>query len=183
MRGQKKCIGCGHVTGPRAFSCPSCGKPFIIKGKEATPEQIAQAKLAKVPTKEREDGETEDEVLLESSDYFNIVKPTAREIVNQGPMVHVWESKDGKYRLRWSKEFMGISIEHIHGRPYTLLKNETSKNGDVVLSLVRRFKGMQGALKAYVKILNGIPLDKPKEDRKVKQKKKLKRILNNINKE
>lgn len=183
MRGQKICAHCGAKTGPRAFSCPSCNKPFMIKGKEATPEQIAQAKLAKIPTKEREDGEAvEDEIFLESSDYFNIVKPTERELSNQGVQVHVWESKDGRYRLRWSKEFMGVSIENLHGRPYCLLKHIRAVDGLPALEMVRRFKGMQGALKTYVKILNGIPIERPKEDVRKKQTKKMKRILKGINK-
>jgi hypothetical protein len=185
-RGSKTCKHCGHVCGPRAFFCTNtaCGKPFVVKGVESTEELRVKLQLAKVPVREREDGESvEDEVLLESSDYFVPVKPTYREITNQGPKVHVWESKDGKYRLRWSKEFMGVSIENIHGRPYILLKNGLSPDGQTTLSIVRRFKGMQGVLKTYVKILNGIPIDKPKEDSRIKRKKKMKRILKGLNNE
>lgn len=184
-RGSKTCKHCGHVCGPRAFFCTNaaCGKPFVVKGVESSEELRVKLQLAKVPVKEREDGETvEDEVLLEREDYFDIVQPTHRELVNQGPKVHTWLSKDGKYRLRWSKEFMGIPIEEIHGRPYCLLKNGVTHDGNECLLLIRRFKSMQGALKAYVKILNGIPLERPKEDARKKQTKKMKRILKGINK-
>lgn len=182
-RGSKTCPHCSHVCGPRAFFCTNtaCGKPFVIKGVVSTEEKRVELQLAKIPVKEREDDD--EEVFLESSDFFNIVKPTHREFQNQGPNVHTWVSKDGKYRLRWSKEFMGISIEHIHGRPYALLKNGVAHDGTDTLQLIRRFKGMQGALKAFMKVQAGIPLEKPKEDAKVRQKKKLKRILKGIKRE
>lgn len=182
-RGIKICKKCGRNSGPRSFFCvhADCGHPFVVKGVESTEELRMKLKLAKIPVREREDGE-EEEVFLDSEDYFVSVKPTARELVNQGLNVHTWVSKDGKYRLRWSKEFMGVPIEEIHGRPYCLLKNGITHDGQDCLHLIRRFKGVQGALKAYVKILNGIPLERPKEDVRKKQTKKMKRILKGINK-
>ena len=77
---------------------------------------------------------------------------------------------------------MGVTNEEIHGRPYCLLKNGVTHDGRDCLLLVRRFKGMQGALKTYVKILNGISIERPKEDVRKKQSKKMKRILKGINK-
>lgn len=176
-RGSKQC-SCGQVTGPRAFSCPACGKAFVIKGQEVSAEKILERKLSKQPNADKEAGDSEDE-LLEVSDYFVVASPTERELRNQGPQVRVWESKDGKYRLRWSKEFMGISIEHLHGRQYVLLRNRFDANQNPILEMVRRFKSMQGSLKGYIKVINGIPFEK-QEDKRVKQKKKLKRILKGI---
>lgn len=178
-RGNKVCNKCGGNNGPRAFACKHCQAPFIIKGEEVTAEKILERKLAQLPTGDKDAGEDEEEI-FEVSDYFSAVQPTPRELYNQGPKVRVWESKDGKYRLRWSKEFMGVSIEHLHGRMYTLLKYGTDYNTDTTLQLVRRFKSMQGSIKGYIKVINGIPFDKPAEDKKIKQKKKLRRILKGI---
>lgn len=181
-RGNKKCPTCQADNGPRAFSCKACKAPFVLRGVLTSQEKIAEVEARKNPIVKNEDGEFEEEI-LESLDYFDVVKPTHIELRNQGSKVHCWESRDKKYRLRWSREFMGVSIEHLHGRPYCLLRNGLDKGSRPTLSLVHRFKSMQGALKGYVKILNGIPLGKPKEDIKVKNKKRLKRQLKKINKE
>lgn len=177
-RGQKACTKCGKMTGPRAWYCSGCNHPFVIKGQEVPAEKILERKLAKQPSIDKEASEAE-ELFYEVTDYFVPVQPSQRELQNQGPQVRVWESKDGKYRLRWSKEFMGVSIEHLHGRQYTLLKNKVAPDLSPALELIRRFKTMQGAIKGYIMVINGIPFQKP-EDKKVKQKKKLKRILKGI---
>ncbi len=43
-KGSKTCKKCNHTCGPRAYECPSCGEPFMIKGKQPVAKTAPKAK-------------------------------------------------------------------------------------------------------------------------------------------
>jgi hypothetical protein len=155
-RGSKNCV-CGTANGPRSFSCKSCGKPFVIKGVEATAEQIAEAKLRKAilaGESVKVDPEQEEEY-LDWRIYFDEAEPTQSEIKTGGETVECYLSKDRKFRIRFSEYFMGVSLTKLHNKWYTLLVRNDNMNSSVVWDLVKRFNSMNSLLHFYRDILNG----------------------------
>ena len=159
-RGSKLCKSCGATNGPRAFICSSCNKPFEIKGKAVTAEKIEEAKNRRagvpVSTPSRDPDTDENGFHYELTDFFVRVPPTPTELKNNGKNVTCWMSKDNKFRLRMSKEFMGVDITHLHDKPYVLLKRDDQRGSQVVWQLVRRFSRWTAATKYYHDVTSGI---------------------------
>jgi len=145
VRGNKVCPKCNGNNGPRAFACKHCGEPFVLKGVVATAEQIEQARLRKLGIDPNKVPEVEEEY-LNIHDFFQEVEPTDREIKNGGERVECYMSFDNKFRLRHAEEFMGIPLEKLHDRWYTLLHRNDDRDSHVRWDLVKRFKSLNSVL-------------------------------------
>lgn len=151
-RGKKICPHCNFVCGPRSYFClnKACGKPFTMKGVLATEEKRVELAAKAAGTFGKPPGEVEqEEVYLNIYDYFEDVDPTERELSVGGEDTHCYLSKDHRFKLRRSEEFMGVPLEKLHDRWYTLLHRNTDRDSTVLWELVRRFKSMNAALHYY----------------------------------
>jgi hypothetical protein len=122
-RGIKICLKCSKPNGARSLQCASCGCGFIIKGVKYPDLDLVGISAANVVTKKA--GKKE-----EVSFSFDIYEPTryliecadAQETEartkNYGPNSKTWNSICGHFRVRYTPEFLGTSIED--SQKYTL---------------------------------------------------------------
>lgn len=146
-RGQKTCKVCGTHAGPRAYCClnEKCKAPFTMKGVISSPEKIEQVRLRRMGIDPNKPEELEEEY-LNVDDFLYEVEPLPYELKSSGKEVECYMSHDNIFRLRKSEEFMGVPLEKLHDRWYTLLKKNEERDSNVVWQLVRRFKSMNSVL-------------------------------------
>lgn len=172
-KGSKTCSHCGRITGPRAFVCPTCAKPFVIKGV-----------LADITSPAFKPSKAIEEELIKVSDFMEEIDyskdPTNLRCFDGN--ARVWETKDGKYRLRYAETFMGIKVGHEN--PYTLLRSNTDPRVQIEWDFIHRFKNMQKALRGFRKVLAGeSPVEKKakrKAGKPVKKKKLIEKLTENL---
>lgn len=162
-KGSKTCKSCGTITGPRAFQCPNCQTPFVIKGilsdlksPQFRPSKAVEEDMLKVTD------------FMEKVDYTN--DPVNIRCFDGN--AKVWETPDGKYRIRYAETFMGIQVGH--ERPYTLLAKNSNPRSTIDWDFLHRFKTMHRALRGLRRLLNGEPLINKKDDEKKRRSKKVK---------
>lgn len=188
-RGRKLCENpdCKAINGPRAYSCIKCNHPFTIKGVVASPEKIAEVKQRKLIAAGIITESEPEEEILHILDYFNEDEPTPREKHINGDKVECYMSKDNKFRLRYTEEYMGIPLVKLHDRRYTLLKRNSDRDSQVEWDLVNRFKSLQKLLHYFRAVQDGsrqVVLYRPGDDvrksraltRFHKKQKKLKKV-------
>lgn len=173
-RGTKLCK-CGAANGPRSFFCKVCKEPFTIKGVVSTEEkraELEQKRLLALGIKEPE----VEEVYLNIYDYFDDDEPTKRELELGGEDTQCFISKNKKYRVRFAGFFMGIPLEKLHNRWYTLLKKNDDIDSSVKWDLIRRFDDRNKLLHFYKSILDGtrevkvyVPGDDVRKNRALKR--------------
>lgn len=174
-KGSKTCPSptCQKQCGPRSFVCPSCGTPFVIKGV-----------LADINSPAFKPSKAVEEQLIKVSDFFEEIDyskdPTNLRCFDGN--ARVWETKDGKYRLRFSETFMGVKVGH--ESPYSLLRINLNPLVQIEWDFIHRFKSMQKALRGFRKVLAGeSPVEKKvkkKAGKNIKKKKLIEKLTENL---
>lgn len=174
-KGSKTCSKCGHVTGPRAYICSQCQNPFVLKGKVLDVEAV-KLEQSKV------DGVSKTAVALNVLDFMSPVAEYKDDPINlrvYDGRAKLWESKDGQYRIRYEPTYMGVVPDEFR---YKLLRRNNDPASQVVWDLLIRCKDMERALKAFNRVLNGLPVKSPKKVKtaQAKGKQKLKNFLKKL---
>ncbi len=170
-KGSKTCKHCGKVTGPRSFICPveTCRQPFVVKGI-----------LADINSPAFQPSKRVEEQILKLADYMEEIDWSNHPVNVRcyDNAARVWESKDGKHRLRYAETFMGIKVGH--ESPWLLMKINMDPLSHVEWDVVHRFKNLQRALSGYRRLLAGEPVVEKKSKKKAGKKQQKKKLIEKL---
>lgn len=148
-RGKKTCKSCGKTSGPRSWSCKSCGAGFIVKGVQKPNRDMDVTVNTARCDADKPDPTQRLWSLVEL--YSGVDEALARK--KYGMEGRTWASKCGHYRIREQFTFMGVNMQEHFSKCVYLLKR--SVNGWDVVRPKGRFKAPLAAIRRMIKDSNG----------------------------
>lgn len=131
-KGKKYCTNpdCKAINGSRKIQCWSCGTGFKVKGKQYKDLNIYNVKYE--DTKRPNFPAPILQQILDLIELHNSKDEIERRKKYRSEGT-TWQSKDGKYRIRYTKTFMGVNFEEGYDNNFMLLVRNRS-GWDVVSS-------------------------------------------------